>query len=526
MEPLTMATAVTVDEQPSGFLGRINRFFYAEEIPYGLALTRILLPWALIASLLPRWSRARELFSLDGVSMPLWENYGHAGMLPEISGTVAVGMITLLLFSLVTTSIGWCTRVSSLIAFFCYTYLTMLDAVTTMTKYSVIASHLLLILAFSGCHRIWSVDCWLSRRKKLLSGESQEVADDDVRASVWPRRLLQLLFGAIYFGSAITKFQTAGYFTSDQLTSWMLTNMYFSNPIGEWMTQFSALLVVMAYVAVIWEMLFLFLCWRGLSRHVMIFLGVAFHLSTIFMLGLRVFPFVCCSVYFVFYDEENFRRGGLIVRRLWSRWGWQRGGSTAETSSVTTPDVAGSMGIPSPVLFCGIAALLIVAGIELEHRIDPYGVRRAEGPYPLKEVDSAWVEQILQNESTTVRPEDVIADFRAGTVLIGGVIANPQRQFRHGDRVIVQAVLSPPHEDMILQCDLHDANNHIVASQSMGIATRSMLRCNTTYSLPNSLAPGEYALVLKRFGRELLRKRIHISGQGKTVANHRKVVHH
>ena len=70
-------------------------------------------------------------------------------------------MYGLLIFSLVTLSVGWCSRVSALIACVLMTYFSMLDCVSTMTKYTAISTHLLLILALSEAGSIWSVDAWL-----------------------------------------------------------------------------------------------------------------------------------------------------------------------------------------------------------------------------------------------------------------------------------------------------------------------------------------------------------------------------
>ena len=62
---------------------RAERFFFEEEVPYGLALCRICLPIALLSMALPRWSTARELFSIEGATAPLAIGYGYLNLLPE-----------------------------------------------------------------------------------------------------------------------------------------------------------------------------------------------------------------------------------------------------------------------------------------------------------------------------------------------------------------------------------------------------------------------------------------------------------
>src|SRR5690606_41945938 len=69
------------------------------------------------------------------------------------------------------TSLGWRTRLSVSLSFVLYTYLNLLDSVSTITKYSCIASHALLLLSLSNCGAVWSVDHWLKRRRSARSEE-------------------------------------------------------------------------------------------------------------------------------------------------------------------------------------------------------------------------------------------------------------------------------------------------------------------------------------------------------------------
>ena len=90
----------------------VRDIFFAREVPYGLALVRIFMPWVLMCVVAPRWIHSRELFSSDGAATPLHANFGMPDLLPELPGTVVVGLMTILVFSLITSSIGWCTRFS------------------------------------------------------------------------------------------------------------------------------------------------------------------------------------------------------------------------------------------------------------------------------------------------------------------------------------------------------------------------------------------------------------------------------
>ena len=181
------------------------------------------------------------------------------------------------LFSLVTLSLGWCTRISCWLAFAGITYFGMLDCVSTMTKYTAIASHLLFILAISPCGAIWSVDAWLANKKQNLDPTKSSI--EYPKFPAWPRRLMQLFIGCVYFGAAMTKIHTPSFFTGDQFQYWMLTHLNYQHPIGEFFSGYPILLVAFAvYVTVVWEITFL-VCtpWKSVWRNFVLPVRILFH---------------------------------------------------------------------------------------------------------------------------------------------------------------------------------------------------------------------------------------------------------
>ena len=72
-----------------------------------MALVRISLPLVLLVDIVRRWPFARELYSTDGALATLHSNFGHPGLLPELSAPLAVGLFTALAALLVTSAIGW-----------------------------------------------------------------------------------------------------------------------------------------------------------------------------------------------------------------------------------------------------------------------------------------------------------------------------------------------------------------------------------------------------------------------------------
>jgi HTTM domain len=509
----------------ASLFAQIRRFFHGEETPFNLALVRIFLPLALLVPMVPRWFRARELFSTDGATTPLWNGYGWPNLLPEVPGTVAVIFMTVLLLTLVTASIGWCTRLSLVISFLLYTYVNLVDAISTMTKYSVIASHVLLILSMSQCGLVWSVDSWLRKRKLRRvteaggfrakapgteAGSFGNVAGfGPPRVPMWPRRLLQFLIGFVYFGAAITKLHTPAYFSGDQLLTWMLTNVNYSNPFGEYLSLFPAALVLIAYITVVWEILFVFLAWRGWGRTCILTIGVVFHVMTTLTLGLIVFPMVCLSIYFAFLNERDLLRISIACRRVWRRVAGRSraraGRRAAAAPAFAPPPKSRAFPVPSPAVFAALLAVVAIVGVETEYRLDPYGERRPEGPYVLKQLDTEFVEHELLAEPVPIRPEDVVHNLDAGTIVVGGQLLDARKEFRQGEILTAQATLNSPHEDMWVECVLRDDGDNELASKPATIP-REMLRTSFTFPLSDALEPGTYYLVLKCAGRDVIRR--------------------
>ncbi len=207
----------SVKSQPT-VIDTLKTFFFEEQVPFGAALTRIFLPLTALAPMLMRFPRVRELYTTDGTPVQMFELFGQGEVLPVLSPTPAIMLYSLMVFCLLCSSIGWNTRFSLAAGVSLYTYFNLLDSVGTMTKYSVIAAHLMLLLTVSSCGNVWSVDEYLRRRRNPNSTLTFRAAP------VWPARLMQLLFAFIYFGAAITKIQTSAFFSGEQMRYWMLSN--------------------------------------------------------------------------------------------------------------------------------------------------------------------------------------------------------------------------------------------------------------------------------------------------------------
>ncbi|MFM7866270.1 MAG: hypothetical protein ACKPHU_18825, partial [Planctomycetaceae bacterium] len=149
---------MSIKKSVKSLFAAVEQFFFAEEAPYGLALVRMCLPVVALIPMCRRFFRVRELYSADGCPQQLAELFGDGRLLPELPGELAAGLYGVMLFALLCGVFGFRTRLSFLIGAALYIYFNMLDAIGTMTKYSVIAAHVLVILAISDCGAVWSVD--------------------------------------------------------------------------------------------------------------------------------------------------------------------------------------------------------------------------------------------------------------------------------------------------------------------------------------------------------------------------------
>jgi hypothetical protein len=489
---------------------QIREFFYRNETPFGLALMRIALPLIMLTMIAPRWAVSRELFSSDGAPAVLSDGYGYMGLLPVCSGPVTVALFSVLIFALVSMSVGWMSRTSTIVSGVLFTYFTMLDCVSTMTKYTVIMTHVLVLLSLSECGAIWSVDAWLKGRR--LPG----VTGLPIASPAWPRRLLQLLVGVIYFGAAVTKMNTPTFLTGDQLQLWMLTHINFKHPLGEWLALYPVLIKSMGYVCIVWEMTFIFLVWRGIWRPIVLAIGIVFHFMTLLTLGLMIFPVTCYCTYLAFLDEEEYLRFRRWAKSLAPRFAPLKPYAAAVSRAVQRLGDPRRWQRPAWVAYPLFALLIAGGGMELEHWLDPYELRRPEGKHPLKPLDPEFVSQLMA-PTTKIRDKDKFFAIDTGTLLVGDLLANRRRAYRYGEEMVIQCHLTPPHEDMWVECKILDGNNRLV-DRTGNIAAREAFRINFSYPVTKILEPGQYTLVIETAGREVLRKQVQIVGDPELAA--------
>ncbi|MCA9009350.1 MAG: HTTM domain-containing protein [Planctomycetaceae bacterium] len=474
--------------------GGIREFFFAEQSPYGIALVRMFLPSAALLPMLMRFPRVRELYSNDGAPQQLFELFGQGTPLPLMSPTFASALYGVMIFALICGIFGFRTRLAFLVGAPLYTYFNLLDAVSTMTKYSVISAHVLFILAFSDCHLVWSVDAVLKRWK-----DGRENSAIPPRAPVWPARLIQILFCFIYFGAAITKIQTQAFFTGEQMRYWMLSNWNYANPIGEFMATSTPLLLISGYITVVWEISFPFLAWRPIGRWFALGVGVLFHFMTWIALGLWIFPLICTSCYLAFLTERDIVALRRFIHRL-----------RLPASLLGLPRFAIAQLIemrparfPVSAVWLVLATLAAIGAAEADYRFDLYGTSSGN-IMPLKELNRD-VALAMINNARPLREKDKFFSFDIGSMLVGGQLANRTTDYRDGDTIIAQCNINPPHEDMWVECTIEDADARIIDNFGQAV-TRDSLWANFHYQTGGRMVPGDYWMVLKSSGKEIARR--------------------
>jgi hypothetical protein len=303
----------------------------------------------------------------------------------------------------------------------------------------------------------------------------------------------------------MTKLHTPSYFNGDQMMWWILTHINGHHPLGEPMAYYPALLSVGAYAAILWEIFFSFLCWRGWGRIVTVGMGVAFHFMTWIMLGLDIFPCVVVASYFCFANEHDVRLWDRVVHRLAIRWGAPLRELEAFVQRLPVRPFGRAAFV---ALMWGIT----LAGAGAERLQDPYQERGPGGPLPLPTVSAETVQKYLAG-TEPLRPADRIFAFELGNGMFGEALIGRKRIFEKGEKLIAQCFAAPPHGDMYVECNLHTSDGQIVERRGL-IMVREVSRLNFNFPVCSAAAPGDYEFVLKVSGTEVARRKFTIVGDG------------
>ena len=498
---------------------RLERFLFAEEVPYGLALLRITLPIVLLQGVLARWRFCEDLYSTNGVTVSLMENFHYPNLLLPMPPFPTACIMTMLVVFLVASCVGWCTRVSLFGSLLIHTYLACNDMATSMTKFTVIETHLLLLLALSGCSNIWSVDSWLAGRRNPGRAPLSE-RPAWALAPVWPVRLITLMIGATYMGAALTKLHMPEYITGEAISYWIMSNPNFRLYIAEWMSQYPGLLKLSGSFTFLWEILFVFLVWQPLPRRLLFSAGLFFHFMAAITLGEVIFLFVMCSAYLGCLWESEAVFAGSVCRRVWmllTGWVPKRVWQLQLPRLPVPAAVARSTPRLQLAVYSALVLSIGLSGAWVHQKLDLYGVNRPEGRYTLPEVSQEEIARLFVS-GEPIRETDKFLGVRVGSMLVSGRLSNQVDQFKYGDVVICEASLNPPHEDMWIECNLMDGDRKII-NRDGGIAPREARFTQFKYKLTEALEPGPYTLVVRSRGQVICHQDFILEGNAPQTAS-------
>lgn len=266
---------------------------FAPESPRPAALMRIGLGLVLLWDAAGRWGHVVELYSSDGLPLPLFP--GTAFEPPALPATWAVVLYALLLYSLAGVVLGWQTRVSLLAAFVLSAWLGLLDAAGTFKKYSVIGLHLLVLLSFTQSHAVWSLDAWLRRKRTDFIPLSPR----------WPRFLARVLISAVYLGAVVTKLRLPDFANGDLLMFSLLDERWGGGWLGMWLATQPRLLVLVSFATILFEMAAALLLWVPQTRRTMLVLALGFHLSIGLAMHVEIFSPLMIVALLAFVRESD-----------------------------------------------------------------------------------------------------------------------------------------------------------------------------------------------------------------------------
>ena len=413
----------------------MTAFLFAPESPRPWALMRILLAAALLWDAATRWPCCVELYSSAGHVFPAFPS---SGLEPSALDPLATLVLySVLVVSLALLLIGWHSRLCALLAFVLIGWFSLLDAAGTLTKYTAISLHLLLLMSFAQPGGAWSIDAW--RRSRRGRGV--------LLAPKWPRRLLGILVASIYLGAAITKIRLPDFATGDLLEFSLLDDAFGGRGIGLWLVTKPKLLVLASYAVIAMELLFPVLIWIPQLRRIMLALAIGFHLALAGMMHLAIFSPVMIAALFAFVNESDLQAIGNLLGKLGLRR--RRGEDVPGKPAVQPPQ---KLAWIDPVLF-GLVLLGSVSGLTyLQYRQDDYGVFHREVALEFPQIESDRAYQMID----AFEPEagDFFHRIEIGSRLGYRRVYGSRETFRPGEVVYVMARLLQPHPSWELEWEL------------------------------------------------------------------------
>lgn len=413
----------------------ISRLFTPES-PRPWAVMRIVLATALLWDAGNRWFYVVELYSTEGFLFPA---FPASSIQPFAFGPLTtVILASLLVVLLGMLVIGWHSRFCAIVVLGLMAWFALIDAAATLTKYTAISFHLLLLMSFAQPGGVWSVDAWWRKRRQV----------GIPLASAWPRMLVRLLVASIYLGAAVTKIRLPDFATGDLLEFSLLDDAYGGRGIGLWLSTKPRLLILASYATITFELLFPFLIWVPQLRRGMLFLGVSFHLLLAAMMHLEIFSPVMIAALCAFLKESDLQAiHRLVARRIWNSFHKTPSSPIVKLTTSSVKWAGLNIG-----LFLLVATSSVAGLAYCQYQQNVYGVFHENEKMAFPDVASIQAYEMIDAYQPDYR--DYFHRIEIGSRLGYRHTFGERARFRSGQVVFVIARLLQPHPSWELEWEL------------------------------------------------------------------------
>jgi hypothetical protein len=294
------------------FTAAWNRFFFAEQSPTPIALFRIAYGTSVIATLCLlhpdwlAWYGTHAWISLSTMqALEPGRRLNLFSVIPQSDSWVN-GLFWVFLASAILLTVGFLTRINSVIVFLCLTSIQQRNLFITHGGDTFLRlAGLFLIFAPAGA--AFSVD----RLIRIWRGESG--TSFRLRCP-WAQRMIQIQLALLYFASFCWKLKGPAWLQGTALFYIYHLEGLKRFPVPAWLLQ-DAVLKVAGWSAIALEFSLGVLIWVRRLRYILLALGLLFHLSLEYSLNIPMFQWDVLSAYILFVDPADITRAGQWLRR-------------------------------------------------------------------------------------------------------------------------------------------------------------------------------------------------------------------
>jgi Vitamin K-dependent gamma-carboxylase len=289
-----------------------NEFFFAPQSPVPIALFRIVYGLLVIATLVLlhpdwlNWYGAHAWMSLSTMhQLEPGTRLNLLAVIPQSDAWIE-GFFWVFLGSAVLLTMGFLTRLNSVLVFLCLTSmqqrnLYILHGGDTFLR----VAGFFLIFAPAGA--AFSVD-------RLLRVWRKKEGADILPRSPWAQRMIQFELSLMYFATFCVKVKGAPWLQGTALYYVYHLDEFKRFPVPSFFF-YPVMLKLGGWFALVLEFSLGVLIWVKELRYILLTLGVLFHLSLEYSLNIPLFQWDILSAYILFVDPEDMSRAWDWMRR-------------------------------------------------------------------------------------------------------------------------------------------------------------------------------------------------------------------